>query len=303
LDNNREKDFEKPEDITMKVRLGTGHFQPVSQTTASILAGIKPLPPGILEGKTKKPEKEEKKIESKPAVDLYSIGKLPITPPIRPKKKSGKERGLKEEPETRPKKGLIPLQMATSISGQSLMFNQPVIKRPGQFPGTCQKVPESKASPISPAAESTEKKPSGSSLSLLKYISVSVKCRRLIYEKESFTNLMNDIEEYISGNGEDLIEEIRGNLKDYREVLSTEIIKVKEKGLPPGDDKDFKEARNTLIGAISSFKEGVEDLNISVVEEDMEIFEDAKESIENSFEEMNIYFEIREEIKSRLSSG
>ena len=302
MENNRKDDSQKKEEVRINVNLGAGHYQPPSQSTASILASIKPLPPGILSGKKQEKKKEEKKVKRPSSLDLYNMGNLPLTPPIRPKKKD-KSKENKEEGGGEKKQQLIPLQMATSISGQSLMYNQPVLTKPSQFQATNQEQP--KKSPAQSSQPRSEKQTSGtsSSLGLLKYISASVKCRRLIYKQENFLKLINDTEDYLNDPDDaDLGNEVRETLKNYKDILSTEIIKLKEKGLPEeASQDDFKEAKHILIGAIKGFKESVEDLRGAVEEEDFEMFEDGKETIENSFEEMELYFEIREKIKERLT--
>jgi len=277
---NDEKDIQSRKGQKIEInRMMAPVFQTNSRTqTSTIIAGIKPLPPGLIPDiKTS----QKNKFESKPAIDMYNLAKMPMAPPIKSKdKKDGKERGFKENIE--PKDRLIPLQMATSFSGQTLMYKKPDVqaKPPGQ------KIEVSVAKPAEPAM---------SSMGLLKYISVSVKCRRVIYEKEYMYELIKEVEQNFSA-GHDISHKVIETIK----ILSEEITKLKEKDFPSGVDEKFIEARKILLQSIEMFIDGLQDLKISLEEGDTDMMDDGRDNIYNAFLKMEKYFTIRDEIKSKM---
>ncbi|HPZ08883.1 MAG TPA: hypothetical protein PL110_12260 [Candidatus Eremiobacteraeota bacterium] len=288
--NDQEKKPKKfDEKLTMKIKIGQLAQQTpagLNQTTSSILSSIKPLPPGLLKEKKYVPEK----IENKPAVDLYNIAKMPVTPPIKTKKKDKEEKGKTEQDS---KERLIPLQLQTSLSGQSLMYQKAHVKSDIQ---TDKRQQEKTAKQLT---INTSSEKACQSMSLLKYISVSVKCRRIIYEKGNLYSLIKEIDTILSDNKGDM-NKVEEKLKDFKNTLNDEIKKIKENKFPPETDNNFKEAKTILLQAISIFIEGFEDIETALSEKDYSLLDNARDVIDEAFIEMEKYFKLRDEIKAQL---
>ncbi len=250
-------------------------FQTNSTTqTSAIIANIKPLPPGLIPDKN---ISQNNRAENKPKVDMYNLAKMQMAPPIKSKEKKN-ENDKKETDETRER--LIPLQMATTISGQILMYKKPESKPQGQ-----------KTEHVAPVAKPDE--PAMSSMSLLKYISVSVKCRRIIYEKEYMEELIKEVEQNFSGADHDkIVETIK--------VLSEEKTKLKEKDFPTGVDNAFIEARKLLLNSIDMFTGGLNHIKTCLEKGNASGLAQGKNTIGQAFREMDKYFNIRDEIKSKM---
>jgi len=220
------------------------------------------------------------------------MGRVKFTPPIKAKKKGGKIITPEEKKEDKPQG--TPLHMTTSISGQSLMFQKPVLKKqkPSDFKTPKKEDPQQVSAPEKPVM----------TLSVLKFISVSVKGRRLIYEKDNFNQLSDNIEEYIDTGREELKEEVVGKMTEYKNVLASEADKLSKKELPLGVDADFTEAKVILCRAIRTFQECVEDFSFVVEEKDLEVLEETRGNVSKAFSDMDEYFDLRDDIKLRITS-
>jgi len=140
-----------------------------------------------------------------------------------------------------------------------------------------------------------------SSLSIndLKYISPSVKSRKILFKKESIEELIKEVRDYVNSDGKD-VKDINEKLNDYISILSEERDKLKEKGLPPGDEGKFKEARDVLIDGVSCLKEFLDMLFLALKEKDPAKIDSSEKIKDRAFEKMVIYFNLRQEIKSSL---
>lgn len=302
--SDQEKTSKEQEELKLRISFGSRHYQPTSQSTDAIIASIKPLPPGILDRAKK--TLEEKEQDKKPAINLYNVGRMTFTPPIKTKEKGGKIVTGKEKEIKEQKQSPIPLQMTTSISGQSLMFKKPVLKKPAVMVTEENK----KSSSFMPGGgeksfkkeEEKTKKPA-MTLSILKYISVSVRARRVIYDKSNFNDLFNNMENYLSSPEDELKKEILDKIEEYKGILSSEFKKLETTPLPVEGDDSFKEAKDALMKAIRGFQDCIEDFETVMKEKDIEVLDDCSDLMEKTFKDMDIYFELREAVKSKISSN
>ncbi len=274
MDDEKELQARKGQKIEIN-RMMAPVFQTNSASqTSAIIAKIKPLPPGLI------PDTNislNNKVENKPKVDMYNLAKMQMAPPIKSKEKKN-ENDKKEK--TEQKDRLIPLQMATTISGQTLMYKKPESKPQTQ-----------RSESVAPVTKSAE--PAMSAMSLLKYISVSVKCRRIIYEKEYLQELIHDVEQDLSGADHNkIVETIR--------ILSEEKAKLKEKDFPPGVDNTFIEARKLLLNSIDMFTGGLDHIKTCLEKGNASEVGQGKNTIGQAFREMDKYFNIRDEIKAKM---
>ncbi|MEQ8186449.1 MAG: hypothetical protein ABRQ39_00640 [Candidatus Eremiobacterota bacterium] len=274
MDDEKELQARKGQKIEIN-RMMAPVFQTGGRTqTSAIIAGIKPLPPGLI------PDTNislNNKAENKPKVDMYNLAKMQMAPPIKSKEKKN-ENNKKET--TEQKDRLIPLQMATTISGQTLMYKKPESKPQTQ-----------RSEPVAPVTKSAE--PAMSAMSLLKYISVSVKCRRIIYEKEYMHELIQEVEQDLSGADS-------GKIEETIRILSEEKSKLKEKDFPPGVDNTFIEARKLLLNSIDMFTGGLDHIKACLEKGEPSEVGHGKNTIGQAFREMDKYFNIRDEIKSKM---
>ncbi|MEQ8222796.1 MAG: hypothetical protein ABRQ37_10875 [Candidatus Eremiobacterota bacterium] len=274
MDDEKELQARKGQKIEIN-RMMTPVFQTNSTSqTSAIIAKIKPLPPGLI------PDTNislNNKAESKPKVDMYNLAKMQMAPPIKSKEKKN-ENDKKET--TEQKDRLIPLQMATTISGQTLMYKKPESKPQTQ-----------RSEPVAPVAKPAE--PAVSAMSLLKYISVSVKCRRIIYEKEYLQELIQEVEQ--NSSGADL-----NKIVETIKILSEEKAKLKEKDFPSGVDNTFIEARKFLLDSIDMFTGGLDHIKTCLEKGNTSEMARGKNTIGQAFREMDKYFNIRDEIKSKM---
>ena len=164
------------------------------------------------------------------------------------------------------------------------------------------------AAEIIPEKEDKNKKSEPFTLSSLKYISLSVKCRRLLYKKDKYKednilNLIKYIEKMISsGEGEDSLFQIADKLKNYKSLFTTEITRLTMKELPPDSDIKFKNAKKSLITVISRYKDHIKNLLSAIEGKNINLVSQTKEEIEKTISEFDNYLKIREEIKAELSN-
>ncbi|MEQ8170007.1 MAG: hypothetical protein ABRQ38_14030 [Candidatus Eremiobacterota bacterium] len=274
MDDEKELQERKGQKIEIN-RMMAPVFQVNAKTqTSAIIAKIKPLPPGLIPDTN---ISQNNKAENKPKVDMYNLAKMQMAPPIKSKEKKNdadKKEGIEE------KERLIPLQMATTISGQILMYKKPESKPQGQ-----------KTESVSPVTKPAE--PAMSAMSLLKYISVSVKCRRIIYEKEYLQELIQEVEQNFS-------EAEHNKIVDTMKILSEEKAKLKEKDFPDGVDNKFIEARKLLLNSIDKFIAGLDCIKSCLEKGNASEAGHGKSTIGQAFREMDKYFIIRDEIKSKM---
>lgn len=270
MDDEKELQARKGQKIEIN-RMMAPVFQTGGRTqTSAIIAGIKPLPPGLIPDTN-----STQKAEARPVINMYNLAKMQMAPPIKSKEKKN-EKDKKENSD--PKDRLIPLQMATTISGQTLMYKKPEPQEQRTV----------SAPPVTKPAE-----PAMSSMSLLKYISVSVKCRRIIYEKEYMHELIQEVEQNFSGADS-------GKIAETIKILSEEKIKLKEKDFPPGVENTFIEARKILIASIDMFIGGLDHIKACLEKGEPSEVARGKNNIGQAFREMDKYFNIRDEIKSKM---
>lgn len=138
-------------------------------------------------------------------------------------------------------------------------------------------------------------------VSSLKFISLTVKCRRFVYNKENISGLINETEKLLTSpeNQNDISETIK-KLENYKNMFSTEIEKLNINNLPPIAGNKFKEAKDYLLMVLSGYKKIIEKLLTAFEGKNINTVYNTREEINKFFEYLDNYLKLREEIKKEL---